>query len=106
MTGSDSWTGDQFIQYSRAAVRFSEAGEFTFGVHSDDGMGLRFLGGPTFISSDGLGGIDNADPSALVFVGPTGDSDTRGVLSVPSPGTYEIEFFWWEAGVVITVSCM
>lgn len=97
VTGSDSWTGDQFIQYSRAAVRFSEAGEFTFGVHSDDGMGLRFLGGPTFISSDGIGGIDNADPSALVFVGPTGDSDTRGVLSVPSPGTYEIEFFWWEA---------
>ena len=98
VTGSDTWTGDQFIQYSRGALRFSEAGEYTFGVHSDDGMGLRVLGGPTFISSDGLGGIDNADPSTLVFLGPTGDSNTRGVLSVPTAGTYEIEFFWWEAG--------
>ena len=98
MTGSESWTGDQFIQYSRGSLRFSQAGEFTFGVHSDDGMGLRFLGGPTFVSSDGLGGIDKADPSALVFTGATGDSNTRGVLSVPVAGTYEVEFLWWEAG--------
>ena len=98
VSGSESWTGDQFIQYSRGSLRFAQAGEFTFGVHSDDGMGLRILGGPTFVSSDGAGLIDRADPSTLVFAGATGDSDTRGVLSVATPGTYEIEFFWWEAG--------
>ena len=97
---SDFWTGDDFVQYSRGYVRFSEAGAYTFGVHSDDGFGLRVLGGPRFVSFDtgATGAIDDADPSALIHAAPTGDANTRGVLQVDQPGTYLLEFFWWERG--------
>lgn len=92
---SPLWTGEDFVQFSRAFVRFAEPGDYTFGVHSDDGMGLR-IHGLQFTSADGPGFIDAGDPSALIHPTTTGDSNTRGVLSVPAAGTHLLEFFWYE----------
>lgn len=99
---AEDWTGDNFVQYNRAYLRFAQPGDYTFGVHSDDGFGLRVLGGPEFTSVES--GVDNEngtiDPvlaTTLLHVAPTGDANTRGVLNVPVAGTYLVEFFWWEA---------
>ena len=37
---------DDFIQYNIGYIRIPSVGDYTFGVHSDDGFGLRIIGLP------------------------------------------------------------
>lgn len=88
--------GEDFINVNIGVLRVAQNGRYTFGVHSDDGFGLR-IRGAKFISSNGAGQIDKADPEAFVHPSDTGDSNTRAVAEL-SAGDHRIEFFWWERG--------
>ncbi|MFN0130776.1 MAG: LamG-like jellyroll fold domain-containing protein [Verrucomicrobiales bacterium] len=88
--------GEDFILLHIGHIRIEEEGDYTFGVHSDDGFALRIRGG-TAISESGNGDLDAADPEAVVHPANTGDSNTRGVYHL-KPGVYRLEFFWWERG--------
>src|SRR5690606_37289159 len=73
VTTGTGWTGDNFVQFSRGYIRIAEAGDYTFGFHSDDGFGLR-IPGITFTDDFGNGVIDQGDASTYVHTEPTGDS--------------------------------
>ena len=87
---------DDFIMLNIGHIRITEEGDYTFGVHSDDGFAMRIRGG-TAVSESGNGELDAGDPEAVVHPANTGDSNTRGVYHL-KPGVYRIEFFWWERG--------
>jgi hypothetical protein len=87
---------DDFLMLNIGHIRILEEGDYTFGVHSDDGFALRIRGG-TAISESGNGELDPGDPEAVVHPADTGDSNTRGVYHL-TPGVYRIEFLWWERG--------
>jgi len=90
------WTGDNFVEFGTFLLPITQEGDYTFGVHSDDGMGLRIRGGRA-ISVSGAGQLDPNDPEAVVHPGTTGDSDTRAVYHLTT-GTNRVEFVWYEAG--------
>ena len=69
-------------------VKPADAGAWTFGARSDDGFALRICG-QTWQKAYGLGLIDHADRSVLTFEYGTGNSDTRGVISLAA-GTYAV----------------
>lgn len=87
---------DDFILLHIGHIRIEEEGDYTFGVHSDDGFAMRIRGG-TAISESGFGELDAGDAEAVVHPTNTGDSSTRGVYRL-TPGVYRLEFFWWERG--------
>lgn len=94
--GAERWSAEDFIQLSKGRIRITEPGEYTFGVHSDDGFALRIFGAE-FISSSGNGVIDVGSPDSVIHPSDTGDSNTRAVAFLRA-GEYDIEFFWWERG--------
>ena len=65
--------------FSVGHIRVPEEGDYTFGMHSDDGFALRIRGG-TALSVSGNGQLDPGDPEAVVHPADTGDSNTRGGL--------------------------
>lgn len=73
-----------------------EGGLYTFGVHSDDGFALR-IPGRNWISVHGLGYIDygDVDLQTMAYEYGTGDSNSRGIISLPS-GTHDIEFITYN----------
>jgi hypothetical protein len=83
-------------------VPSGQGGLYTFNVRSDDGFAMRILSQPTggsltqheFTSSRN-GRVDQ--DGTLVFLAPTGDSNTQGVINL-APGTYDVEFIWFENG--------
>ena len=81
---------------SVAHLQVREEGDYTFGMHSDDGFGLRIRGG-TALSVSGNGQLDPADREAVVHPANTADSNTRAVYHLKA-GVFRIEFFWWERG--------
>jgi hypothetical protein len=83
-------------------VPAGQGGAYTFNVRSDDGFAMRILSEPTggsltqhpfTASRTGRLGPDGS----LVFLAPTGDSNTQGVINL-APGTYDVEFIWFENG--------
>lgn len=84
-----------WVTVSRAKVHIPRDGDWTLGVHSDDGFALRFAGHP-FASVSGLGVIDEDFPEYLVFAVGTGDSNTRGVLKGVRTGDYLVEFIHFQ----------
>lgn len=84
-----------FVLVARAKVKIPRAGDWTIGVHTDEGFGLRFIGAP-FESVSGVGHRDDNFPEFMVAENNIGDSNTRGVLKNLPAGTYEIEFISWE----------
>jgi hypothetical protein len=84
-----------FVIVARAKVKIPRSGDWTIGVHSDEGFALRFIGA-TFDSASGRGERDENFPEFLVSPNNTTDSNTRGVLRNIAAGTYEIEFISWE----------
>ncbi|MBM3840060.1 MAG: hypothetical protein FJ398_19260 [Verrucomicrobia bacterium] len=88
-------TESDFVIVARARVKIPRAGDWTLGVHSDEGFGLRFIGAP-FASVTGNGERDENFQEFMVFQTNTGDSNTRGVLKGIAAGVYEIEFIAWE----------
>jgi hypothetical protein len=97
--------GDNFQVVTKGTVRVpaGQGGDYTFSVRSDDGFGLRILsqaasGAPLVqhkFKNASVGRVD-ADGS-LVFLAPTGDSNTLGVINLPE-GTYDVEFIMYENG--------
>jgi hypothetical protein len=96
VTGDGAWTGEDFVQFSVGHIEIPEAGEYTFGVHSDDGFAFRIRGGEA-IKVSGNGSLDPVDPEAVLHPANTGDSNTRAVFKLKK-GVYRVEFFWWERG--------
>jgi len=88
-------TDSDFVIVARAKVKIPRSGDWTIGVHSDEGFGLRFIGAP-FASVHGNGQRDDDFPEFMVHQINTGDSNTRGILQGVAAGTYEIEFVSWE----------
>jgi hypothetical protein len=84
-----------FVIVARAKVVIPRAGDWTIGVHSDEGFGLRFIGAP-FESVSGAGQRDDNFPEFMVAQNNIGDSNSRGILRNVAAGTYEIEFISWE----------
>lgn len=93
---SGLWTGDDYILLAIGHVVIPEAGDYTFGVHSDDGFAFRIRGG-TAVSVSGNGQLDPVDPEAVVHPADTGDSNTRAVFRLGA-GIYRVEFVFWERG--------
>jgi hypothetical protein len=96
VTNHPSWTGDDFIQLAIGNIQVPEAGDYTFGIHSDDGFAFRIRGAQV-MSVSGNGRVDFGDPSAVVHPANTADSSTRAVYRLQQ-GVYRVEWFWWERG--------
>lgn len=88
-------TENDFVLAAKTRVRFPRAGDWTIGVHSDEGFALRLAGAP-FQSVSGNGVIDENFPEYIAFETNTGDSNTRGVARIPAAGVYDLEFVSWE----------
>lgn len=84
-----------FAVATRGKVRFPRTGDWTLGVHSDDGFALRFVGVP-FASVSGVGTIDEHFPEYVQVAVPTGDSNTRAVLKNLPAGDYVIELVYFQ----------
>jgi hypothetical protein len=101
MVGVDD---NNFQSVVKGTVRVGpgQGGDYTFNVRSDDGFAMRILsqatGGPLtqhrFTAA--RGGVADED-GTLVFLAPTGDSNTQGVVNLPE-GTYDVEFLVYENG--------
>jgi hypothetical protein len=80
-----------------------QGGNYTFNARTDDGFALRVLSQATPTSplvqhkftSARTGNVD--EDGTLVFLAPTGDSNTQGVINL-APGTYDVEFIMYENG--------
>ena len=88
-------SANDYVVIAHAYVKIPTAGDWTIGVHSDEGFGLRFIGAP-FASVSGAGVLDASYPEYLSNPNNTADSTTRGVLSNLAAGNYEIEFINWQ----------
>lgn len=88
-------TQDDFVIVGHAKVKIPRTGDWTIGVHSDEGFGLRFIGAP-FDSVSSTGERDENFPEFMMQRNNSGDSNTRGILRNVAAGTYEIEFISWE----------
>jgi hypothetical protein len=88
-------TDSDFVIVARASVKIPRSGDWTIGVHSDEGFALRFIGAP-FASVSGNGERDESFPEFMAAPVNTDDSNTRGLLQGIAAGTYEIEFIAWE----------
>jgi hypothetical protein len=84
-----------FVVIGRAKVRIPRSGDWTIGVHSDDGFALRFVGAP-FASVTGNGIPDENFPEYMGFLTESGNTDTRGVLKGIAAGEYGIEFIAFQ----------
>ncbi len=94
---ADGLTPNDFIVIAHGFVRIPSAGDWTIGVHSDEGFALRFIGAP-FSAVHGNGVIDEEFPEYMIHPINTTDSNTRGILSGIDAGIYEIEVIFWERG--------
>jgi hypothetical protein len=83
-----------FVIVARATVKVPRAGDWTLGVHGDDGFALRFVGAP-FDSVNGTGVRDDDFPEFMTFLTP-GETVTRGVLKALKAGTYAVEFLGYQ----------
>ncbi len=88
-------TSVDIVLVGRALVRIPRAGDWTIGVHSEKGFGLRVSEVP-FVSVSGLGRIDENYPEYLIQPNPSADSNTRGVLKVTAAGDYLVELISWN----------
>ena len=84
-----------FVIVARARVRIPRAGDWTIGVHTDDGFALRFIGAP-FDSVHGNGLRDDTFPEYMAYLTETGNSSTRGILRNLAAGEYGIEMIAFQ----------
>ena len=92
---SGLWLGDNYVLFGYAHLDIPEEGDYTFGVHSDDGFAMRIRGAEVATISGG-GQRDPVDPEAVLFPGTTGDSNVRAVYHLQK-GVYRIEFIYFDA---------
>jgi hypothetical protein len=85
----------QMLAKGRIVIPAGQGGDWTFGVHSDDGFALRIVG-QQWKAANGNGFIDPADSSVVTYPFGSTDTDTRGIISL-APGEYDVEFVSFEA---------
>ncbi len=90
------WTDEDFVQFAKGTIRVASGGDFTFGIHTDDGFAFRIFGAE-FTSATGNGRIDPGAGNTVIHPSTTGDSSTRAVVALAA-GDYDIEFLWYERG--------
>jgi hypothetical protein len=88
-------TASDFVIVTRALVKIPRSGDWTIGVHSDEGFALRFVGHP-FDSVNGNGVRDDDFPEYIGYLTETANSNTRGILNGLAAGNYEIEFLGFQ----------
>ena len=88
-------TPSDFVIVAHARVRIPRSGDWTLGVHSDDGFALRFVGAP-FDSVNGAGARNDDFPEYMAHLTETGNSNTRGILKGIAAGEYGIEFLGFQ----------
>ena len=88
---TDNLPTADWVTVGRARIHVPTTGDWTIGVHSDDGFALRFVGHP-FASATGNGTIDADYPEYLSFAVGTADTNSRGVLQNLLAGDYVVEF--------------
>jgi hypothetical protein len=93
--GDAAWTGDNFVMLAVANINVPAESDYTFGVHSDDGFGMR-IRAAQLASVSGLGAADPVDPEAVLEPNATGDSNTRAVYHLKQ-GVYRMEFLYFES---------
>lgn len=86
---------DEYVVVAKAFVEIPRGGDWTFGVHSDDGFALRLVGAE-FASVHGGGQLDPLDLSVMGFDGGTEDSNTRGIVRNLAAGVYEVQVITWD----------
>ena len=86
---------DDFVVEAKAFVTIPSAGEWSFGVNSDDGFLLTVTGAVT----TAVGNSDiPAGSDTISYAAPRGTADTLGVFDFPAAGTYEIRSVMYERG--------
>ncbi len=93
--GFSSADVDDFVLEARAYLQIPAAGQWTFGVNSDDGFLLKITGATTVavVSSSTPAGSDT-----ISYFDPRGPADTLGVFNFPAAGTYEMRLVFYERG--------
>jgi hypothetical protein len=86
---------NDYVVIAHGYVKIPTTGDWTLGVHSDEGFGLRVVGA-TFASLSGAGVLDENYPEYIFNPNNTADSNTRATITNLTAGTYEIEFITWE----------
>lgn len=89
-------TTDGFVLVGHINVEHA-GGDLTIGIHTDDGFGLRLIGGE-FSEAYGGGVLDPNFPQIVAFANDTGDSNTRAVARDLPAGVYTLEMIAWENG--------
>ena len=83
-------------------VHIPTSGQWTFGTHSDDGFALRVRDGSgnlvAWDSFSGNGTLDLSGRKNLSHPAPTGDSNTRGVITLQGGQNYDLEYVAYEDG--------
>ncbi len=87
---------NDFAAVYKTTLSVPTAGAYTFAVHSDDGFALR-VGNNAWTGKGGDGAIDFDDRRVLAFPVGTGDSNTRGNITLPA-GNHITEFVAFEGG--------
>ena len=72
---------DQFALRATADIEIPSAGDWTFGVNSDDGFRVVF---------EGIGSFEHPNPR--------GPADTLATFNFPTPGLYRMNLFFFERG--------
>ncbi|HOU87883.1 MAG TPA: lectin-like protein [Verrucomicrobiota bacterium] len=87
---------NDFVISATTKIRITEAGLYTFGVHSDDGFALR-IRGKNWVSVSGNGQFAPGGTDTITYQFGTGDSNTRGVIDL-EVGEYDLDFVFFEDG--------
>jgi hypothetical protein len=88
---------------AKGRVLIPTSGPWTFGTHSDDGFALRVRdSGGNLVPWDSVSGAGSIDflsgRKNLSFPAPTGDSNTRGVITLQGGQAYDLEYVAYEDG--------
>jgi len=86
---------DDFVIEARAFVAIPAAGEWSFGVNSDDGFLLAITGATTTAVSNSTA---PAGGETISYAEPRGNADTLGVFDFPDAGNYELRLVMYERG--------
>ncbi|NQU24917.1 MAG: lamin tail domain-containing protein, partial [Candidatus Nealsonbacteria bacterium] len=86
---------DNFVLKATGFVAIPSAGQWSFGVNSDDGFRLTIPG----VTTSAVGNSNTAAGSDTIsFYNPRGNGDTLGAFSFPTAGTYPLELVYYERG--------
>lgn len=90
---------NHFVQVAHTRINITSAGDYTFNARGDDGFLLRVRAvsgsNPVFRRVSGGGARTMSAPNEMYFPAGTGDSDTRGIITLAA-GEYDLDYVHWE----------